>query len=218
MEWLYTDRRVVVAIKPAGVLSTDEPGGMPTLVRQALGEPHGCVRTVHRLDRVVGGVMVLARSVKAASILSEQVRRHQLEKTYLAVVHGCPTAPSGELRDYLHRDRSRRRSTVVPPETPEAQEAILRYRLLECREDLSLLEITLETGRTHQIRVQLSSRGLPLVGDRKYGDPEETCPIALWSHGVGFFHPETGERLRFSAPPPDCRPWSLFSAPGENPA
>ena len=106
MELLYTDARIVVCLKPAGVLSTDEPGGMPELLRRALGEPEtGCVRTVHRLDRPVGGVMVFARSRMADSLLSRQVQAHTFQKDYLAVLEGVPAQPSGVLEDQLRRAR-----------------------------------------------------------------------------------------------------------------
>lgn len=114
MELLYTDARIVVCLKPAGVLSTDEPGGMPELLRRALGEPEtGCVRTVHRLDRPVGGVMVFARSRMADSLLSRQVQAHTFEKDYLAVLEGVPAQASGVLEDQLRRDTAARRTCVA---------------------------------------------------------------------------------------------------------
>ncbi len=206
----YQDKRVAVAIKPSGVLSTDEPGGMPELVRAELGTP--CVRTVHRLDRVVGGLMVFARSAAAASELSRQVREHRMQKKYLAVVHGMPTPICGTFRDLLRRDRAERRTYVTAEPGRDVQEAELSYRTLETTGALSLVEITLKTGRTHQIRVQFSSRKLPLVGDRKYGRPEDECSIALWSSFLGFYHPESGEWMEFSALPPRCAPWTGFEA------
>ena len=209
MEILYADRRVCVCVKPALVLSTDEPGGMPELLRAALGDP--CVRSVHRLDRTVGGVMVYARSRMAASLLSAQVRDGRFEKTYLAVVCGAPETDSGELRDLLRRDRLTRRTLVADAPGKDVREAVLRYETLERQEGLTLLRVALETGRTHQIRVQLASRGLPLWGDAKYGRAQTGGTVALWSHSLTFDHPETGERLTFTAPPPgEQYPWSLF--------
>ena len=210
MEFLYQDKRVVVCLKPSGVLSTDEPGGMPDLVREALGEPKGCVRTVHRLDRVVGGVMVLARSARAASELSAQVRGDDFQKTYLAVVHGTPEPACGTFTDLLLRDTARRITRVVSEPEKGTQEAVLDYETLASKDGLSLVRITLHTGRTHQIRVQFSSRNLPLVGDKKYGLDPDDCTIALWSHALSFRHPESGEPLSFSAPPPAIWPWTLF--------
>ena len=207
MEILYQDRRIVVALKPRGVLSTDEPGGMPALLRAELGTE--CIRTVHRLDAQVGGVMVFARSQKAASLLSQQVRERQLEKEYLAVVHGTPPE-SGTLRDLLGRDKARRITYVVEALGPDVREAILHYRVLSTYNGLSLVSIQLRTGRTHQIRVQFQSRGWPLAGDQKYGLPEDECPIALWSHRLKFTHPETGEVMEFTCEPPEIEPWTLF--------
>lgn len=210
MDILYQDNRIFVCVKPAGVLSTDEPGGMPELVRACLGDPRACVRTVHRLDRVVGGVMVLARSVRAASELSAQVRDRTFGKEYLAVVHGAPAPARGTLTDLLARDRATRTTRVVPAPEKGAQEAVLDYQVLAQAEGLSLVRIALRTGRTHQIRVQFSSRGMPLAGDRKYGGGADGCPIALWSHALRFRHPETGQPMSFTCPPPTQWPWTLF--------
>ena len=213
MEILFQDNRVLVAVKPAGVRSTDEPGGVPELLRQQLGDPRACVRTVHRLDQVVGGAMVLARSRKAAQLLSEQVRDGRFQKQYLAVVTGDPPE-QGTLRDLLLRDRSRRMTLVVEEPGPEVKEALLDYRILDRREGLSLAEIRLHTGRTHQIRVQFASRGWPLWGDQKYGGAAGER-IGLWSRQVSFLHPQTGERLTLRAPLPRCAPWTLFPREAE---
>ena len=107
MELIYQDKDIVVCVKPARVLSTDEPGGVPELVRQELGDPKADVRTVHRLDRVVSGIMVLARNRESASALSRQIREDQFQKEYLAVVHGCPERAEGQLRDLLLRDKNK---------------------------------------------------------------------------------------------------------------
>ena len=124
MELLYTDNRIVVCLKPAGVLSTDEPGGMPELLRRALGEDEtGCVRVVHRLDRPVGGVMVYARSRMADSILSRQVQAHTFEKDYLAVLEGIPDAPEGVLTDLLTRDAAKKQTFVTHTPGPDARSA-----------------------------------------------------------------------------------------------
>ena len=210
MELLYVDESVVVCIKPARILSTDEPGGLPELVRLALGDPKADIRTVHRLDRVVSGVMVLARSAAAASELSRQVREDEFQKEYLAVLHGPPVASEGKLTDLLYRDKARRMTMVSPEPGKGVQEAVLDYRTMESREGLSLAAVRLHTGRTHQIRVQFSSRGLPLVGERKYATLNDPCEIALWSHRIGFVHPLTGKRMEFSKQPPCQYPWTLF--------
>ena len=113
MDFIYQDSHIVVCVKPARVLSTDEPGGMPELVRQALGNPSADVRTVHRLDRVVSGLMVLARSAQAASELSRQIREDQFQKEYLAVIHGHPETPRGTMTDLLLRDKQERKTYIV---------------------------------------------------------------------------------------------------------
>lgn len=212
IEILYSDRDVLVCIKPAGVLSTDEPNGLPELVRKTLGDESACVRTVHRLDRVVSGLMVLARNAKAASLLSKQIMSHSFEKEYLAVIHGTPEADAGRYVDLLLRDSAERKTYVTHSPEKGAQEAVLDYEVLGKAGSLSKLRITLLTGRTHQIRAQLSSRGLPVVGDRKYGSAEDDCNIALWSYRLAFDHPFTGERMDFYAEPYGIYPWTQFSA------
>ena len=212
MDILYMDTDIVVCIKPARVLSTDEPGGLPDLIRQELGNLDADIRTVHRLDRVVSGVMVLARNAKAASELSRQIREDVFFKEYLAVTHGCPVEKSGTLVDLLYRDKARKMTMVATEPAKGVQEAILDYEVLSHSEELALVRVLLKTGRTHQIRVQFSSRGYPLVGERKYAVLEDPCEIALWSHKIGFRHPGTGEWVEFSAEPLPSYPWtSLMS-------
>ena len=210
MEFLYCDEDIVVAVKPPRVLSTDEPGGMPELVRQALGDEKADVRTVHRLDRVVSGLMVLARNAAAASELSRQIREDQFEKEYVAVLHGHPREDSATLRDLLLRDKRERKTYIVTQGAKGVQEAILDYRVTGKTEDMSRVRIHLQTGRTHQIRAQFSGRELPLVGDRKYSLNEDDCEIALWSYRLKFTHPVTGEALEFTKEPPEIFPWNLF--------
>lgn len=213
MEIIYQDNRILVCLKPFGVVSTDEPGGLPDLVRQSLGGGAQCVRTVHRLDQVVGGVMVLARSRAAARILSEQVATRQFEKEYLAVLEGVPEHDEGELRDLLGRDKTKKLTYVAGAPGKDVREAVLRYRLLASRDGFSLVKIHLLTGRTHQIRCQFSSRDLPLVGDCKYGaQRREMEGIGLWSHWIAFRHPQTDAPVSFQAPPPRTWPWTLFQA------
>ncbi len=207
---IYQDRRILAAEKPCGVLSTDEPGGMPELLRQELHEPHGCVLTVHRLDRAVSGLMVFARSHRAAALLSEQIRSGVFQKEYLAVVRGCPAQPEGTLTDHLIRDRGRRTTRIADESDPQAQEARLHYVVLDEHAGYALLRIRLLTGRTHQIRVQFSGRGMPLLGDRKYGCGED-CPIGLWSWSLSFLHPQTGEAMTLRRLPPQAAPWTPFS-------
>ena len=205
---IHIDPAFVVCIKPPRVLSTDEPGGVPDLCRQALGEQN--FRTIHRLDRVVSGLMVLARTNRAASDLSAQIRDGIFHKEYAAVLHGPPTDPVGTLTDLLARDKAERKTYVVTEPGKDVQEAILNYELLAHTEDFSKVRIELVTGRTHQIRCQFSSRNLPLVGDRKYSTHADDCEIALWSSLLRFRHPKTGEELTFTAPPPDEFPWNHF--------
>ena len=209
MEILYMDDDLIVCIKPARVLSTDEPGGLPELLRQELGDPKADVRTVHRLDRVVSGLMVLARNAAAASEVSRQIREDVFRKQYLAVVHGVPEK-SGTLTDLLMRDKARKMTVVVDQPQKGAQEAILDYERLATAQEMSRVRIDLKTGRTHQIRVQFSSRGMPLVGERKYAILDDECEIALWSHKIGFYHPKTGRWMEFSKEPPAIYPWSIF--------
>ena len=208
LDILYVDQDILVCIKPARVLSTDEPGGLPSLVRTALGDEKADVRTVHRLDRVVSGVMVLARNAKAASELSRQIREDEFEKEYLAVVHGKPEANSGTLTDLLYRDKARKMTMVASELAKGAQEAILDYSVVNYVAEMSRVKILLRTGRTHQIRVQFSSRNMPLVGERKYSTLEDPCEIALWSHKIAFTHPGTGKRVEFSQEPPKIYPWT----------
>jgi len=210
MDVLYCDKSIIVGVKPCGVLSTDEEGGMPSLMRSYLGDSDACVLTVHRLDRVVGGLMVLARSPESASELSRQLRGDSFEKTYLAVIRGCPEQKQGRFTDLLLRSKSERKTYVVSERGKDVQEAILDYRVIAQHGFFSLAEIRLVTGRTHQIRCQFSSRGIPIIGDRKYSTDEYPCDIALWSYELGFVNPETGRRMHFRQMPPKSFPWSVF--------
>lgn len=205
---LYADDSIAVCIKPARVLSTDEQGGMPELVRNALGKPDGQVFTVHRLDRVVSGLMVLARTPEAAGELSRQIRENVFEKEYLAVIHGSPEYDVGRFYDLLFRNKARKMTEVVSAEGKGVQPAFLRYRVLNKSKDMSRVRIALETGRTHQIRVQFASRGMPLVGEKKYSTLDDGCEIALWSYRLCFHHPVTGEKIEFTENPPEIYPWT----------
>lgn len=208
MELVYVDDDILVCLKPARVLSTDEPGGVPDLAREALGNPKADVRTVHRLDRVVSGLMVLARNAKAASELSRQIREDEFEKEYLAVIHGRPEEQSGTLRDLLGRDKARKMTFVATESAKGVQEAVLDYTVLSHKDDMSRVQIRLHTGRTHQIRVQFASRSMPLVGERKYSELNDPCEIALWSYRIAFAHPRTGEKMEFTHNPLEIYPWT----------
>ena len=209
MEIVYQDPQIVICVKPPRVLSTDEPGGMPELVRCELGDEKADIRTVHRLDRVVSGLMVLARSAESASELSRQIRENQFEKEYLAVVHGHPESDEGRLTDLLLRNKAERKTYIVHHMEKGVQEAILDYRTTNRTEGLTRVRIQLITGRTHQIRAQFSGRQMPLVGDRKYSLNEDDCEIALWSYRLSFLHPVTGELMEFQMEPPAVYPWTV---------
>ena len=203
---LYADDGIAVCIKPVGV--DVFPPQQQAMVRTQLG---GEFYPVHRLDTAVGGVMVYARTPKAAAALSEQIRDHSFQKEYLAVAQGAVEPAEGEWSDLLFHDRGRNKSYVVKRRRAGVREAGLDYRVLETRDGLSLLHIRLHTGRTHQIRVQAASRAHPLVGDVKYGSTVRDCPIALWSHALCFALPAVGETRRFEALPEARAPWDLFS-------
>lgn len=207
MDIIYADNQIVVCVKPAGLLSTDEAGGLPEKLREALGTEN--IRTVHRLDRAVGGLMVLARTRHAAADLGKQVMERGIGKEYFAVVEGCPQPASGSMHDHLWRDKGERKTYALAQPTAETQEALLDYEVLERRGERSAVRIRLHTGRTHQIRCQFSSRGLPLLGDGKYGGGGE-CGVALWSCALSFDQPKTGEKMEFFSLPPDEYPWNEF--------
>ena len=207
LDILYCDEDIVVCVKPPRVLSTDEPGGLPELLRSQLGTED--FRTVHRLDRVVSGLMVVARNAKAASDISRQIREDAFQKEYLAVIHGEPGQESGRLEDLLLRDKARKMTLVTKEMAKGVQPAALRYRVISSQNGMSRVRIQLETGRTHQIRVQFASRNLPLVGERKYAVLDDPCEIALWSYRLGFTHPATGEKMEFTKQPPESYPWTV---------
>lgn len=215
MRILYQDKWLVVAIKPVGVLSEDNPHAacMPALLREHFrncGEDD-YIATVHRLDRVVGGVMVFSRRREITGKLTAAVAAHQLTKEYLAVLRGHPEKDADTLTDLLFRDAQHNKSYVVQRMRKGVREATLDYTTLEKTDELTLVKIRLHTGRTHQIRVQFSHRGLPLLGDIRYGSRAE-CSTALWSYHLAFKHPVTGKPVDVTCPPPAEYPWMLFSS------
>ena len=206
---LYEDSHILVCIKPSGVLSeAGSPGlpGLPDMLRDQVG---GEIFPVHRLDRDTGGLMVYARTREAAAGLSSSIQKKELHKAYLAVVMGCPQEREGTYRDLLLHDRARNKSFVVDRPRGGVKEAVLDYRLLASREGRSLVYVRLHTGRTHQIRVQFSSRKMPLLGDRKYGGPQGE--LALWSREIAFPHPTTHRPMSFRRDP-EGQPWRDFLA------
>lgn len=208
-EILYADAAVAVVVKPAGVLSQgDAENAMPTLLQKRLG---GAIFPVHRLDQPTGGVMVYARTQDAAAKLSAQMQSEAFGKEYLAVLDGAPEPAEGELNDLLFFDRQKGKSYAVRRKRAGVKDARLAYRVLAQAEGLTLVRVRLYTGRTHQIRVQFSSRGWPLTGDGKYGSRNNRCAPALWSAELHFAHPVTGETLIFRSQPPEAYPWTLFS-------
>ena len=208
---IYSDNKLIVAVKRRGVLSTNEPGGMPELLRQELGDDAAPIYTVHRLDAAVGGLMVYARTRHAASDLGKAIQDGSFHKEYLAVVHGRPQPMVDTLTDWLRHDAARRMTFVADGPGDDAREAKLHYAVIGEAEGLSLVWIELLTGRTHQIRCQFSSRGFPLWGDRKYGLIGDGGPIALWSCALAFTHPVSGKAMHFSLEPPKEYPWTLFT-------
>ena len=192
MDILYQTKDIVVCIKPVGV---DSEKGTPGLLAEALG---GSFYPVHRLDQGVGGLMVFARSPKAAAELSALIAQGQLSKEYLALVHGCPEDTEGRMEDLLWKDSRKNKVYVVSRQRAGVKKAALRYRVLR-KGEKSLVRVYLETGRSHQIRVQFASRGFPLVGDHKYGSRARETSIHLFSAGLTF--PWKGEVLHFEAKP-----------------
>ena len=208
-EILYADAAVAVVVKPAGVLSQgNAEDAMPVLLQKQLG---GTIFPVHRLDQPTGGVMVYARTQDAAAKLSAQMQSEAFGKEYLAVLDGTPEPAEGELHDLLFFDRQKGKSYAVRRKRAGVKDARLAYRVLAQAEGLTLVRVRLYTGRTHQIRVQFSSRGWPLTGDGKYGSRNNRCAPALWSAELHFAHPVTGETLIFRSQPPEAYPWTLFS-------
>lgn len=214
---LYEDNHLLVVVKSAGLPTMGTPEGQPTLltvakeyVKQRYQKPGNVyLGVVSRLDAPVTGVVLLARTSKAAARLTEQFRTRAVEKSYWAVVEGIVEPSDGQLVDWLCEDERHRRMHIVGPTMPEAKEARLTYRLQSIVKGNSWLEIELETGRKHQIRLQLSHHGYPIVGDRKYGSRVPfSSGIALHARRLVVSHPTTGERLEFEAPLPAT--WRKF--------
>ena len=211
IEILKETARYLVCVKPAG---TAAQGTQQEAMPQLLSAQLGCgIFPVHRLDQTVGGVMVYAKTAQEAARLTQAMGQGQMQKTYLAVLTGCPAERAGTLEDLLFHDRAKNKTYVVRRQRGGVKQARLHYEILAEQDGLSLARIRLETGRTHQIRCQFSARGLPLWGDRKYSTLPDDGPIALWSWRLRFTHPETGREMTFTHQPPPVAPWSGFHLP-----
>ena len=202
---LYSDKDLAICIKPVGL---DSEKDMPAQLMEQLNIKE--IFPVHRLDMAVGGLMVYALNKKSAAKLSEQVAQRQMKKEYLAIVQGRPEEDRAVLRDLLYRDKAKNKSYVVKRKRAGVKDAELVYERLESVKERSLIHITLHTGRSHQIRVQFSSRKMPLIGDVKYGSTYKDCPIALWSYALSFNHPMSNEPLHFEQLPPMENFWKEF--------
>ena len=210
---LYEDAHLVLCVKPVGVLSEDSEQGacMPALLRRHYreqGKPD-YIATVHRLDKIVGGVMLFSRRRDVTGKLTAAVAEHRVTKEYLAVLRGTPAQDEATLTDLLFRDAAHNKSYVVKRMRKGVRQASLSYTVQGKADGLTLVRVQLHTGRTHQIRVQFSSRGLPLMGDIRYGS-KAPCTTALWSYHMAFTHPVTGQPVDVTCPPPASWPWTLF--------
>lgn len=217
---LFEDNHLLVVEKPVNIPVQEDSSGDKDLLNmlkddlkiryQKPGNVY--LGLVHRLDRPVGGAMVFAKTSKAASRLSDMIRRKVIERRYYAVVHGIPANPKGELVHYLYKDRTRNKVSVVSSSHPEGKKAVLDYQVIDSKDGYSLLSVNLHTGRSHQIRVQLSAMGHPLYGDQKYGQHvnQPGQQIALWAHSLAFEHPVRKEPVNVFSLPPDEYPWTLW--------
>lgn len=213
---IFEDSHILAVVKPSGIAAQGDKTGDEDLMTM-LG---GHLFLVHRLDRPVGGIILYAKTQAAASRLSKQISEKTIQKEYLVVVMGIPVAPYGELSDHLKKLRTVNMSKVVPPGSPGSKEARLVYSLIETVQTndlgaLSLLSVKLHTGRHHQIRVQLSTAGLPIWGDTKYNrvfmKKKGWSQIALWSNKLGFKHPKDNQTIELASLPPNEEPWNLFN-------
>lgn len=217
---LYEDNHVIVVLKPQNVPCCEDSSGdydLLTCVRDFLVRKYdkpgsAYVGLVHRLDRPTGGVMVYAKSSKAAARLSEQLKAGEFEKRYFAVLVGSPKEKKATLTNYLKKNAVNNTVYVCGATVDGAKFAELDYKILEEVEGLSLADIRLHTGRSHQIRVQMSFIGTPVYGDMRYGgEKAKKGTLALWAYNLSFSHPVTKERLVFKVQPPkEIKPWAFF--------
>lgn len=208
---LYEDAAITVCVKPVGILSEDasDEKGIIGLLSEKTGKK---LHLLHRLDRNVGGVMVFANNPKTAAVMSKAIANGELRKEYILVCDGIPQEDSGEFKDLLFKDSRKNRSYVVNRMRKGVKDASLEYEVLKKSNGKALVQVLLHTGRTHQIRVQFSSRKLCLTGDIKYGSKDRTnCEIALHSYRITFNHPTTKEQMTFQYNPDyDKYPFNLF--------
>ena len=217
---IYEDNHIIVVEKPVNIPSQADKTGdvdLLTIVKQYIKEKYKkpgnvYLGLVHRLDRPVGGVMVFAKTSKAAARLSNQVREKQFEKNYLTIVNGRMEQSCGTLEDYLYKDERNNKSKVVPAETKNSKLAVLDYEVVKYAPELNLsvLKIHLHTGRHHQIRVQLSSRDHSIYGDQKYGGRGHGKQIALWAYELKLYHPITNEKMTFYSIPEIIGSWKIL--------
>lgn len=217
---IYEDNHIIVVEKEPNIPSQSDKTGdldMLAIVKKYLKDKYNkpgnvYLGLVHRLDRPVGGVMVFAKTSKAASRLSEQVRCKELKKEYLAVVDGKLNEKKGTLEDYLYKDERNNYSKVVNKEKKNSKLAILDYKVVAYNEvkNLSLLKINLHTGRHHQIRVQLKNFGHSIFGDQKYGTRGKNKQIALWAYKITFVHPTTKKEMCFKSIPNMQGTWCIL--------
>ena len=217
---IFEDNHIIVVEKPVNIPSQADKTGdidMLTIIKAYLKEKYNKTGNVylgliHRLDRPVGGVMVFAKTSKAAGRLSNQVREKQFQKTYLVIVNGKMEEQNGVLQDYLLKNEKSNMSRVVKKGTENSKLAILNYEVLKYDEELNLsvLKINLHTGRHHQIRVQLSSRNHSIYGDQKYGGRGHGKQIALWAYKLKLYHPITNELMEFKDIPQMTGSWAIL--------
>ncbi|MDR0397206.1 MAG: RluA family pseudouridine synthase [Oscillospiraceae bacterium] len=218
---LYEDNHLLISVKPPNLpIQADSSGDVDMLsmlkayVKTRYSKPGEVyLGLVHRVDRPAGGVVAFARTSKAAARLSAQLREHRMRRSYLAVIEGN-VGESGEMRDYLVKDSKTNTVSIADEGESGAREAILHYKRIAAAgssEILTLAEIQLETGRSHQIRVQFAGRGAPLWADARYGKARPGETASLWGYALELTHPTRGEAMRFIAKPPERYPWSLFA-------
>ena len=217
---LHEDNHIIVVLKPQNIPSCEDESkdkDMLTIIKEYIKEKYNkqgnvYLGLVHRLDRPTGGVMVFAKSSKAASRLSEQLRSGDFEKRYFAVLMGVPKEEKATLTHYMKKNAVNNVVYICPPTVAGAKFAELEYKVLEKKEDLSLVDVRLHTGRSHQIRVQMNAIGTPVYGDMRYGgEKAKKGYLALWAYYLSFSHPVSKERMVFRLQPPkDLTPWKEF--------